>query len=185
MRLPAETVRDLDRRAAANGTTRNHELNAALEAGLEDFERADAAKIKDPEARARFINGRLARKAKARGALPGAPGPDGLLDFERVDAAKIKDPEARARFVAKRLQRRSGSKPAPSPATKPAPANGSKPTTRSAPPVALLSPGEFRAYQTRRAKRLGRSAPAPYNHPEPVTVRLDDPDLLPSQRVPA
>lgn len=61
-RLPSETVRRLDRAAANAGTTRNQIVNAALEAGLEDFERADAAKIQDPAARARFVAGRIARK---------------------------------------------------------------------------------------------------------------------------
>lgn len=39
-------------------------LRAEAYAQLTDYERADAAKIKDPVARARFVAGRLARRAK-------------------------------------------------------------------------------------------------------------------------
>lgn len=40
--------------------------SAAGEDALSDFERRDAAKIKDPDARARFVAARLARKQKAQ-----------------------------------------------------------------------------------------------------------------------
>jgi ClpP class serine protease len=108
-RLPKDMVERLDRVAAAADTSRNTIVNAALEAGLEDFERRDADKIKDPAARARFVASRVARKQRAA-AQPLPVGPDGLTDFERKDAAKIKDPEARARFVEKRLARKRGGK---------------------------------------------------------------------------
>jgi ClpP class serine protease/predicted transcriptional regulator len=109
VRLPTDTLQRLDGIAAQTGASRNAIVNAAVEAGLEDFERRDADKIKDPAARARFVASRLERKRKA--AAPPLPvGPDGLHDFERADAAKIKDPAARARFVASRLERKGRSK---------------------------------------------------------------------------
>jgi ClpP class serine protease len=51
--------------AAAAGVTPPASGASLGEDDLQDFERADAAKIKDPTARARFIAGRLAKKQKA------------------------------------------------------------------------------------------------------------------------
>jgi Mu-like prophage I protein len=73
-RLAAEPLVDLRSRVAAlRSVPRASAGHAAPPAGaslgedaLEDFERKDAAKIKDPEARARFVEKRLARKQKAQ-----------------------------------------------------------------------------------------------------------------------
>lgn len=53
-------------RAAPGHTPPVPGAGATGEEALTDFERADAAKIKDPEARSRFIAKRLARKQKAQ-----------------------------------------------------------------------------------------------------------------------
>lgn len=52
------------RKPAAGYTPPPAGAGAVGEDALEDFERADAAKIKDPDARARFVASRLARKQK-------------------------------------------------------------------------------------------------------------------------
>ena len=70
--LAAEPLKDLRKRVAAlRSVPRASAGHAPPPAGsglgedaLEDFERADAAKIKDPAARARFVASRLARKQK-------------------------------------------------------------------------------------------------------------------------
>lgn len=90
-RIPRTTVAELDRVAAERGTTRNAVVNAALEAGLYDFERADAEKISDPDARARFVAARRRRHEQALSAL---------TPSDRALALKISDHGARARFVA-------------------------------------------------------------------------------------
>ena len=75
-RLAAEPLPELRSRVAAlRSVPRASVGHAAPHAGagpvgeeaLTDFERADAAKIKDPEARARFVAKRLARKNKDHG----------------------------------------------------------------------------------------------------------------------
>jgi phage I-like protein len=76
-RLAAEPLPELRSRVAAlrsvpRPTSAGHTAPPAGsgapqgEEALEDYERADAAKIKDPEARARFVAKRLARKQKAQ-----------------------------------------------------------------------------------------------------------------------
>lgn len=74
-RLAAEPLADLRSRVAVlrsvpRPTSAGHTAPPAGgslgEDALEDFERKDAAKIKDPEARARFVASRLARKQKAQ-----------------------------------------------------------------------------------------------------------------------
>jgi ClpP class serine protease len=74
-RLAAEDLDDLRARVSALRSAKGPAAAAAVsppasgagtgEEALTDFERADAAKIKDPTARARFVAGRLARKQKA------------------------------------------------------------------------------------------------------------------------
>lgn len=74
-RLAAESLDDMRSRVAALRSVPRPSAvaHSAPPAGgslgedaLEDFERKDAAKIKDPEARARFVASRLARKQKAQ-----------------------------------------------------------------------------------------------------------------------
>lgn len=72
-RLASEPLDSLRSRVTAlRAVPRPSASHAAPPAGstgeeaLEDFERADAAKIKDPDARARFVASRLARKQKAQ-----------------------------------------------------------------------------------------------------------------------
>lgn len=76
-RLAAEPLADLRVRVAAlradrvatpatSPAVKPPTAAGAGEDALEDFERRDAAKIKDPEARARFVASRLARKQKAQ-----------------------------------------------------------------------------------------------------------------------
>jgi ClpP class serine protease len=74
-RLASEPLDDLRGRVAALRAVKGPAAAAAVtppasgaglgEDDLQDFERADAAKIKDPAARARFVAGRLAKKQKA------------------------------------------------------------------------------------------------------------------------
>lgn len=72
-RLSAEPLDDLRSRVAALRTAKPAAGHTPPPAGtgmgeeaLEDFERRDAAKIKDPDARARFVASRLAKKQKAQ-----------------------------------------------------------------------------------------------------------------------
>jgi phage I-like protein len=73
-RLASEPIAELRSRVAAirsvprasAGHTPPPAGGAQSEEELTDFERKDAAKIKDPEARARFVASRLARKQKAQ-----------------------------------------------------------------------------------------------------------------------
>ncbi len=105
---------------SAQGGPPPEPLEEEYSTGLEAFERRDAAKIKDPEARRRFVASRLARKAAPPPAKRSAPAAKatskqgcggackdvaGLKDFEQRDAAAIRDPEARKRFIASRLAR--------------------------------------------------------------------------------
>jgi ClpP class serine protease len=69
-RLASEPLADMRTRVAALSAGKPVALTPPVtaagtgEEALEDFERRDAAKIKDPEARARFVASRLARKQK-------------------------------------------------------------------------------------------------------------------------
>lgn len=69
-RLAAESLSDMRSRVAALRLAKPAAGHTPPPSGgtgeeqLEDFERRDAAKIKDPDARARFVAGRLARKQK-------------------------------------------------------------------------------------------------------------------------
>jgi len=67
-RLASEPIEALRARVAALRAVRPVGLTppaTQTDDALEDFERRDAAKIKDPEARARFVASRIARKQKA------------------------------------------------------------------------------------------------------------------------
>lgn len=91
VRLPAEQRDALARRAQAEGVTVSSVARDLITAGLYDFEVADAAKIEDPEARARFAAKRRQRHEQALA---------GLTPEQRRCALQIADHGARARFVA-------------------------------------------------------------------------------------
>jgi hypothetical protein len=89
LRLPNTTVKRLDDAATAQGVSRNQLANVALEALLEDFELRDAAKIKDPDARARFVASRLARKSRSATA-PGGTAYAPLTPEERNELETLR-----------------------------------------------------------------------------------------------
>ncbi len=73
-RLASEPLDDLRARVAAlralapsaSQSTATPPANGTSEHMLTDFERRDADKIKDPDARARFVASRIERKQKAQ-----------------------------------------------------------------------------------------------------------------------